>query len=218
MFRPPHPYKNKLFSRPPPSSVVKDGQAIKDGVRQRVNKWRHELAPSYRSSSLASCPSSSSSCPPASTSSKASTAKATGSGAGGSSSNSSGRASGGADVLPFLIPLARLARQLEIDAASYATRYETSREKVRTRRARVRIGENCGDRSIIVLYCIATPQACNHAKVSTSTDAFHRPCSCPSRIVCSDEKSFASIKATLSCCGFAMGVIDFRLSGSRQRG
>ncbi|CAN0113390.1 unnamed protein product [Ectocarpus sp. 6 AP-2014] len=109
----------------------KDGQAIKDGVRQRVNKWRHELAPSYRSSSLASSPSSSSSCPPASTSSKSSTAKATGSGGGGGGGggSSSGRASGGADVLPFLIPLARLARQLEIDAASYATRYEAGISK-----------------------------------------------------------------------------------------
>ncbi|CAM9543677.1 unnamed protein product, partial [Laminaria digitata] len=134
----------------------KDGQAIKDGVRQRVNKWRHELAPSSRSSSsspLASCsttpsPSSLRAAPPSNTpaspSSSAVTAASSGSSGGGSGDGSSsgggsgsggggggggGRAGGGTDVLPFLIPLARLARQLEIDAASYSARYETGISK-----------------------------------------------------------------------------------------
>lgn len=105
---------------------LQDGQAIKDGVRQRVNKWRHELAPSFRSSSLVSSSSSScSSSPSAGSASSTSAGKAASSGGGGSggtSSSGGGRTSGGADVLPFLIPLARLARQLEIDAALYAAR------------------------------------------------------------------------------------------------
>ncbi|CAM9822517.1 unnamed protein product [Scytosiphon promiscuus] len=108
----------------------KDGQAIKDGVRQRVNKWRRELAPSFRSSSHTSRPSSSSTSSVSSNSSPlpaatspptSSAAKPAGTGKG----SGSGRASGGTDVLPFLIPLARLARQLEIDAAFYSARYET---------------------------------------------------------------------------------------------
>lgn len=123
---------------PPLSPAFKDGQAIKDGVRQRVNKWRHELAPSFRSSSLASSPSSSSSSSsssstPASSSTSTSAAKAGG-------SSGSGR-SGGADVLPFLIPLARLARQLEIDAASYTARWVLSKRRQFVCGQPARIGE-----------------------------------------------------------------------------
>lgn len=97
----------------------KAGQAIKDGVRQRVTKWKHELAPSSRSTSLSSSSLSLASSP-AATVSNAATGKT-----GGGSGGSGGRATERTDVLPFLISLARLARQLEIDAASYTLRWVT---------------------------------------------------------------------------------------------
>lgn len=130
---------SQLCSLRPRTALVKGGQAIKEGVRQRVNKWRHELAPSFRSPPV--IPSSSSPCtlPGSSSSLTATPASVASSGGRGGSGNSGssgssrkvsssggssggGRSTGGTDVLPFLIPLARLARQLEIDSASYTAR------------------------------------------------------------------------------------------------
>lgn len=90
-------------------------------MRKRVNKWKHELTPPCRSSSVASSRSSSALSGASRTSSSSSLVSPAERG------NTGRRSAGGTDVVPFLIPLARLARQLEIDTAAYTRRYVVQR-------------------------------------------------------------------------------------------